>query len=707
MTRIICALPMIFCIGYAQTSTIDSNTEALSTQNNNETQNTAQNNGTIHNLSQNTHNDKTTQSIQKRASLSPVVVVSQWKKDSLNSPLSIELYGKDTMLHNGDIAKSMLSIPGFSMTRKGGGGSEIFFRSQGASRLPIFLNGGSLNGACGGRMDTTITYTFPENYNRISIYKGPQDVRYGALVAGGVLFERDITRLKNPSFHAEASGLYGSFNRLDINANALIGNKYGSLQAILSHYSADDYKAGGNKSVHSAYNRESISLIGTITPTENAAIELDIDMGRGFASYADRGMDARTFDRMSYNLKYQQHFSETFDLLDIRAWYNEIDHIMDNFSHRSANGVYKLSNPKRTNIGGRIESKFYINDMFELYIGSSYGNDSHAIRMSGDKNSENEVNATLNTPYKANFLFENAGVFTQGAYLPDSSFAIFFGARYDYVSTLQHSTKMRLHNNLFSAFSRYEQYLGNATMYAGLGVAQRAPDFWERSKSGGMNLTAETNTQIDMGIVYKDTNYNGKASLFASYMPDYIALYYQPKSGSNTGNTYAFNTNAMLFGGEIEGEYIFLDSIHLYGSLAYTYGQNLTSYYGIDSVLKAGMPLPQIAPLQGQFSLFYDSNNWLLRFDVLFNAAQYRYALNFGNVVGKDFGESKAFATLNLYGGYTFKNVTLLAGIDNITDTLYAYHLSKYGSEASLGVAPTSRIYEPGRSIWAKLRVRL
>ncbi|WP_304149820.1 TonB-dependent receptor [Helicobacter bilis] len=96
-----------------------------------------------------------------------------------------------------------------------------------------------------------------------------------------------------------------------------------------------------------------------------------------------------------------------------------------------------------------------------------------------------------------------------------------------------------------------------------------------------------------------------------------------------------------------------------------------------------------------------------MRFDVLFNAAQYRYALNFGNVVGKDFGESKAFATLNLYGGYTFKNVTLLAGIDNITDTLYAYHLSKYGSEASLGVEPTSRIYEPGRSIWAKLRVRL
>ncbi|TLD83082.1 TonB-dependent receptor domain-containing protein [Helicobacter trogontum] len=679
MTKVIRVLPMIFCIVYGQTTTIDSDSQSLDTQ------------------TQDTQTKRT--SIQERAVLSPVVAVSQWKRDSLSSPSNIELHGKDTLLHNGDVAKSMLFIPGFSMTRKGGGGSEIYFRSQGASRLPIFLNGGTLNGACGGRMDTTITYVFPENYNRISIYRGPQDVRYGALIAGGVLFERDITRLKNPSYHAEASGLYGSFNRLDINANAIVGNKYGSLQAIVSHYSADDYKAGGNKSVHSAYNRESISLIGTITPTENAAIELDVDMGRGFASYADRKMDARTFDRMSYNLKYQQQFNETFDLLDIRAWYNDIDHVMDNFSHRSVmNNVYQLSNPKRTNIGGRIEGKFYFNDMIELYVGTSYNNDSHALRMSGNQTSASAANETLNKPYTANFLFENAGVFTQGAYLPDSNFAIFFGARYDYVSTLQHSTKTRLHNHLASAFTRYEQYLGSATLYAGLGVAQRAPDFWERSKVGGMNLLPETNTQFDTGIVYKHRNYNAKISLFASYMPNYIALYY----GSNTS---VFNTNALLFGGEIEGEYIFLDSIHLYGSLAYTYGQNLTTYSNANALLNAGSPLPQIAPLQGQFSIFYDDNNWLLRFDVLFNAAQYRYALNFGNVVGKDFGASKAFATLNLYGGYTFKNMTLLAGIDNITDTLYAYHLSKYGSEAILGVAPTDRIYEPGRSIWAKLKV--
>lgn len=649
-------------------------------------------------FTQKAQKDSTT---HKKAILPSVVVVSSWKKDELSNPKDIELYGKDTPLHSGDVAKSMLLIPGFSMTRKGGGGSEIFFRSQSASRLPIFLSGGVLNGACGGRMDTTITYTFPENYDHISIYKGPQDVRYGALIAGGVLFERNIARLKEPSFKANASLLYGSFNRLDINANAIAGNKYGSLQAIISHYSANDYNAGDSTKVHSAYNRESISVIGTITPTENTALELDIDMGRGFASYADRAMDARTFDRISYNLKYQQRFGGAFDLLDIRAWYNGIDHIMDNFSNRPIlSGTYNINNPKRTSIGARIEGRFYFNDIVELYIGGSYNNDFHELRSSSGQDA-NAANSSLNTPYRANFLFENAGLFTQGSYLPDSNFGIFFGTRYDYISTLQHSTSLRLHDNLGSAFSRYEQYFDNATLYIGLGIAQRAADFWERSKNGGMALLPETNTQIDMGINYKQTDYNIRVSTFASYMLNYIVLHY----GANA--TDAFNTNAMLLGGEIEGEYIFLDSLHLYGSLSYTYGQNLTAYYGNGYYLQANTPLPQIAPLQGQASLFYNNAGWLLRLDMFFNAAQNLYAKDFGNVIGKDLGASKGFAIINLYGGYQFKNIMLLAGIDNIFDTLYAYHLSKSGVDiGALGIESTSRIYEPGRSIWAKIKMR-
>ena len=73
-------------------------------------------------------------------------------------------------------------------------------------------------------------------------------------------------------------------------------------------------------------------------------------------------------------------------------------------------------------------------------------------------------------------------------------------------------------NNLASGFVRYEHYLDKSTLYAGLGVAQRGADFWERSKDNGMNLSPETNTQFDVGLVVKNTSFNAKVSAYASHM---------------------------------------------------------------------------------------------------------------------------------------------------------------------------------------------
>lgn len=626
----------------------------------------------------------------------PASVAVAFDRDMLENPTNLSWQGKDTPLHSGDVAKSMLSIPGFSMARKGGGGSEIAFRSQSASRLPIFLNGGYLNGACGGRMDTTVTYVFPENYNRITILKGPQDVRYAALIGGGVLFDRDILRLEKYSFASDISALYGSFGRMDANANVLAGGKYGSLQAIYSHYESKDYRDGSHSTVHSAYKRESASLIGTLTPTSKTALEASFDIGRGNASYADRGMDARTFDRISYNLNYKQAINDTFESLEVSLYRNEIDHIMDNFSYRSTT-TYNVNNPKRTNTGGRIEGRFYFNNALELSIGGNYNHDDHASRVSGGQTTAQAANdAFSKLPYNPNFTFKTLGVFAQGSYMPGSTHNIAFGARYDNLSTLKHSSKEEVSNNLGSGFVRYEKYLDTMTLYSGVGVAQRGADFWERNnKIGGMTLKPETNTQLDIGLMYSNNNFNAKASAYASYIADYIVLDY-------TTNTTSFNTNALLGGGELEAEYIAWKSLHFYGSLAYTYAENLKSVQGF----KTHAPLPQIPPLQGSLSAFYEDASWLLRLDLIANATQYRYTLDYGNVVGKDLGKTKGFATLNLYGGYKHKYFMLLAGVDNLTNTLYAYHLSKNGF--LIGDIPaTTRVNEPGRSYWVKLKLHL
>ncbi|NDJ27878.1 TonB-dependent receptor plug domain-containing protein [Campylobacter sp. MIT 19-121] len=625
--------------------------------------------------------------------LSASVITAQ--KDILDATNNTEFSAKNTLLQSGDLAKSFLNLPGFSMARKGGGGSEIFFRSQGASRLPIFINGGILNGGCGGRMDTSISYIFAENYDTITTLKGPQDVRFGNLISGGVLFDRDIKRLDTTTMKAQSSVLYASFNQLELNADMFGGNELGSLRVIGSRYSSNDYETANKQSVHSAYKRESLSLIGTLTPFESTGIELDADFGKGFASYADRAMDGRAFDRTSFNLRVKQELNTLFEYIDFRVWHNEIDHIMDNFSHRpNTSSMFMLSNPKRTNSGFRTELNYKASQELSFYLGTNYNHDKHSSRSGLGINAQTADTNAFSKSYTPNYLEQSIGGFLQGQYFGFKDMGVFFGTRYDELKTLRYKT-MRTNggykhksDGLVSAFVRLEHYQEAMTLYAGAGYAQRGADYWEINKINGEKLKSENNAQLDFGAIYKTENLYLNASFFASRMYDYILI--------NWANSSALQTNAKLYGGEIEGEISFDEIYHFYANLSYTYAQNT----------KTNTPLPRIAPLQTRFAFYIDTNSWLLRLDIDAQAAQTRYAKDYGNVVGRDFGRSAGFYTANLYGGYKNKNFSFLLGIDNLTNTLYAYHLSKNSVEISMLDNPVSqRVFEPGRSMWAKFKL--
>ena len=78
----------------------------------------------------------------------------------------------------------------------------------------------------------------------------------------------------------------------------------------------------------------------------------------------------------------------------------------------------------------------------------------------------------------------------------------------------------------------------DSTLYAGLGIADRIPDFWEVSKVDGMNLSKETNTQLDIGLSHQKESLSVNVSGFVSYVQDYILLDYTKPQ------TRSFNTNA-------------------------------------------------------------------------------------------------------------------------------------------------------------------
>jgi iron complex outermembrane receptor protein len=88
-------------------------------------------------------------------------------------------------------------------------------------------------------------------------------------------------------------------------------------------------------------------------------------------------------------------------------------------------------------------------------------------------------------------------------------------------------------------------------------------------------------------------------------------------------------------------------------------------------------------------------------------AAQDRFVVNQGNIVGQDIGYTSGFSVLSLNTSWRArKGVLVSAGVDNLTDRVYAEHLSKGGAMVS-GFTQTTRVNEMGRNLWLKANFKL
>jgi iron complex outermembrane receptor protein len=111
-------------------------------------------------------------------------------------------------------------------------------------------------------------------------------------------------------------------------------------------------------------------------------------------------------------------------------------------------------------------------------------------------------------------------------------------------------------------------------------------------------------------------------------------------------------------------------------------------------------------PLEVRTGLSYEDPRWSAGVLWRLAAAQDRYAVNQGNIVGQDLGPTGGFGVLSLNGAWRpHPSILVSAGVDNLFDKLYAEHLSRGGAMVS-GFEQTTRVNEPGRTLWLKLAGR-
>ena len=598
----------------------------------------------------------------------------------------------------GDGADLLQSVPNMSIIRKGGSSGDPLFRGLGGSRLSVNADDQFIYGGCGMRMDPPTAYIHPNSFDKVVVTKGPQTVTQGmGLVSGSVQFIRKDPDFTEKPYNINATLTAGSNDRLDGSLEAEFGGKYGYVRTNISHNEADDYKDGdgdGNR-IHSNFKRDSQMLQLGVTPTENTTIAGTYERSRAKVAYADRMMDGSKFDRDAWNIRFtQRNLTPWFSELELRYGKSEIDHVMDTYSLRTIRNpagmqIKNANNPKRNTDTGRLKATFDW-DKLNLQTGLDYLDDVHVARH------ERGGDGYSHKPYMPNQSFKQWGVFTEASWQQTDNQRWVAGLRHDQVKahydTARVTDPVLKHQkfNLNSGFLRWERNTDNGLKYyAGFGIAERAPDYWERLRSENKAIRAEQNRQIDAGVIWKRPNLHASVSVFGSNIKDFIMM---ERQGMNFN---VRNINASRFGGEAEVKWTFAPNWEVGTSLAYTHGKNRTD----------GKPLAQTPPLEWNNTLAFDNGKFSAGALWRVVAKQNRYSKGQGNIVGQDIGASSGFGVLSLNAGWKFsKYATLQGGVDNVFNKTYAEFVSR-GGDPSAGTQ-TMRVNEPGRTAWLRLQAK-
>ncbi len=624
-----------------------------------------------------------------------------------------------------DGADVLKSIPGFSVVRKGGTDGDPVFRGMAGSRVVVALDGQCVLGGCGNRMDPPTAYAFPGAYDRVTILKGPQTVLHGAgNSAAVVLFENEPLRYTTPTASLQSSLVAGSAGRFDALLDARAGRAEGYARVNGTCTRGDDFADGSGREVHAAYERWSTNAAVAWTAEEHTTIELSGARSDGEAAYADRSMDGVKFDRENLGLKVKREaLSALVRSVEVQVGYNYVDHVMDNYSLRDFAATAMMpwravSNPDRRTLGGRALVQLAPAETTALALGVDLQENCHSVRSTSNE---------ITMPYAAKARTRDAefcqvGAFGELTQKIGDEHRVIGGLRLDRWRATDErrvvalgmagaatnpTAGQRRSTELPSGFLRYERdlYVVPGTVYLGIGRSERFPDYWELIKNeSATNVSAfraptEKTVQLDTGLGLRTAKWSLNASLFANRIDDFLLVqsgYVKPSGMAGTrAATITRAVDAETWGGELSANYRLTEHWRVEVTGAYTRGRNRTD----------GRPLAQIPPVEGRLALAYTQASWSAGALLRAVARQDRVAIGQGTIVGQDLGSTPGFAVVALNASWRFRPwARLSAGVDNLFDKTYAEHISRSGAMVA-GYEQTTRVNEPGRTLWTRLDV--
>lgn len=627
-----------------------------------------------------------------------------------------------------DGGEFLRDIPGISGARMGGHAIDPVIHGQQGNRLNIVNDGIMVYGGCPSRMDPPSAFAIPETYDRIVVRQGYQTVTEGPGGPGGsVSFERDAPTFEpGKPYRAKLGGGFNSNGNVrDAFADVTTGADGFYLRAIGSRKEADNYDDGDGNEVRSAFGERGLDLLTGYGHAGGPNLEIGLAYDKiTDALFAGAGMDSPLSENRAFQVKGAYPLDRgPFTEVRASAYTGTVDHVMDNYSLRTRTAPMAMRvDSESDTYGGSFSGDLQLGDTV-LTLGADLQNNRRdALRYSGM--SDTMVNR-LSSILWPDTEIRQIGLFAEGNMPVSDATQLVIGARYDRVDASSSraddiaTTTGRSPNDLYRSYYgvtaedrtennvgglvRLEHELSGAvTVHAGLSRSVRTADATERSIAsdqmasswvGNPAIDPEQHHQAEIGLSIGQPRWSAGGSLYIDRVNDFILR--DNARGQDgillaNGASVFRNVDALLTGFTVEGSYKLTDRWTLSGDVAYTHAENLDDSRAI----------AQIPPLEAGITLAYQGDGWGVGTRLRGALRQTRVDSDPATGSGLDAGETPGWVTQDL-----FVTVSLLepfeikAGITNLFDRSYAYHLNKANA-----FDPTQvQVNEPGRSFFVRV----
>lgn len=202
-------------------------------------------------------------------------------------------------------------------------------------------------------------------------------------------------------------------------------------------------------------------------------------------------------------------------------------------------------------------------------------------------------------------------------------------------------------------------------------------DFRYETPNFSLNPEKSYNTQL--GFKYKNDRLNGETYLFRNELRNIIA---RVRVDIQTVQGYPLYQKENIEKGYIQGletawKYAFTEGVNVEAGVAYTYGQNITK----------AEPMRRMPPLNARFALNFNKKQWFSTLEIMGASKQDRLAQGDKDDNRIPKGGTPSWTIFNIYGGYSFKNLSVNMALQNLLNEDYRTHgsgVNGVGRSASL-----------------------